>query len=209
MLFVSHNHSLISSLCTRALWLDQGKVRGEGDVDAILERYALSFQSTESLEVGARTDRLGTGRIKLERVTVRNESGIVLQRVPTGVPVELVLAYSGSEPIRGEVTVTVTAETLLREPVFTLSNRFTGERLSDLPASGVLCCALPEVPLNEGDYMWTVRLEIDGRTADFIADTSRFHVDPSEFFATNTYPGAKSGPVLLRHSWSAAPRGES
>ena len=32
------------------------------------DRYALSFQGDESLDVGARTDRLGTGKIKLERV---------------------------------------------------------------------------------------------------------------------------------------------
>jgi lipopolysaccharide transport system ATP-binding protein len=203
VIFVSHNHSLISSLCTRALWLDRGRVRDEGDVDTILDRYALSFQGDESLDVGTRTDRLGTGRIKLERVTLRDADGAVVHSVSAGTAVQLVLAYSGAEPIRGEVTATVTAETLLREPIFTLSNRFTGEELRDLPASGELACAVSEVPLNEGDYMWTVRLEIDGRTADFIADTSRFRVDPSEFFATSTYPGAKSGPVLLRHSWHA------
>lgn len=203
VIFVSHNHSLISSLCTRALWLDQGRVRDEGEVDVILDRYALSFQSDETLEVGARTDRLGTGRIKLDRVTLRDETGRAVHRVAAGTPVELVLAFSGSEPIHGEVTATVTAETLLREPIFTLSNRFTGEQLTDLPASGELRCAVSEIPLNEGDYMWTVRLEVDGRTADFIADTSRFRVDPSDFFATNMYPGAKLGPVLLRHSWRA------
>ena len=39
--------------------------------------------------------------------------------------------------------------------------------------------------------MCTVRLEVDGRTADHIADTSRFHVDPTGFYPTNAYPAAK------------------
>ena len=203
VLFVSHNHSLISSLCTRALWLQDGRVRDEGDVDAVLDAYALSLQSNESLAVASRTDRLGTGRLRLERVTVRSLAGETLQRVPAGATVDLVLGYAGQDPIAGEVTATVTAETLLREPIFTLSNRFTGDELTSLPAAGELVCRIEEVPLNEGDYMWTVRVEIDGRTADFIADTSRFHVDPTEFFATRLYPAAKTGPVLVRHAWSA------
>jgi len=203
VLFVSHNHSLVSSLCNRAMWLEQGRVRDEGDVDAVLDRYALSLQSDESLDVASRTDRLGTGPIRLNRVTVRDVEGSALQRVPAGAAVELVLGYSGERPVAGEVTATVTAETLLREPIFTLSNRFTGDVLGGLPADGELVCTIDEMPLNEGDYMWTVRLEVDGRTSDFIADTARFHVDPTEFFATRLYPAAKAGPVLVRHGWRA------
>jgi lipopolysaccharide transport system ATP-binding protein len=203
VIFVSHNHSLISSLCTRALWLDNGRVRDEGDVDGVLERYASSFQDEESPQIGLRSDRIGSGRIKLDRVELRNGRGELLQRVATAEPLELVLDYVGEGDQLTELQVTVTAETLLREPVFTLSNRFTGDRLEGLPPGGSVRCVIDELPLNEGDYMWTVRLEVDGKTADFIGDTSRFHVDPRGFFPTGTYPGAKGGPLLLRHSWHA------
>jgi hypothetical protein len=49
--------------------------------------------------------------------------------------------------------------------------------------------------------MCTVRLDVDGLTADHIADTARFHVNPSGFYPTNAYPGARSGHLLLSHSW--------
>lgn len=88
--------------------------------------------------------------------------------------------------------------------LFSPSNRFTGERLEGLAPTGELRCSIEHLPINEGDYMWTVRFEVDGRTADFIADTSRFHVDPSEFFPTRMYPGVKGGPLLLHHSWTSA-----
>jgi hypothetical protein len=49
--------------------------------------------------------------------------------------------------------------------------------------------------------MCTVKLEVAGRNADFIADTVRFSVDPSAFFSGPARPSAHDGRVLLRHSW--------
>ena len=98
--------------------------------------------------------------------------------------------------------MTVSAETLLAEPVFTVSNAFSGESLEGLPPSGELVCRIEELSLNEADYMWRVQIDVDGRTADAIADAGRFHVDPSGFFPTGLYPGAKTGLLLVRHKWS-------
>jgi lipopolysaccharide transport system ATP-binding protein len=204
VIFVSHNHSLVSSLCTRAMWLERGRMRAQGDVDDVLDQYAHSLQHEESIDLAARTDRLGTGRVRVVGVALREPGGSVVRRVTAGEPVELVLTYeSDGQPI-GAVTASVTAETLLREPILTVSNAFSGDSLEGLPASGELVCRIDELPLNEADYMWTVRLEVDGKTADFIADTARFHVDPSSFFPSGTYPGPKAGSFLVRHTWSAA-----
>jgi hypothetical protein len=49
--------------------------------------------------------------------------------------------------------------------------------------------------------MCTVKLEVDGLTADHIADTTRFHVNPAGFYSTQALPGARSGPLLLSHNW--------
>lgn len=35
----SHSHDIIRTWCTRAIWLDQGRVRADGDVTEVLEAY--------------------------------------------------------------------------------------------------------------------------------------------------------------------------
>ena len=40
LLFVSHNMSLVTRLCNRALYLEHGRIAAQGEVDAIAELYA-------------------------------------------------------------------------------------------------------------------------------------------------------------------------
>ena len=39
VLFVSHDSGAVAQLCTRAVWLDEGRVRADGSVDEILDLY--------------------------------------------------------------------------------------------------------------------------------------------------------------------------
>lgn len=39
MMMVSHDHSLVESLCNRVLWLDHGKLIADGPPDEVLSRY--------------------------------------------------------------------------------------------------------------------------------------------------------------------------
>lgn len=45
LLFVSHSGPLVRQLCSRALWLDRGKVVLDGPVDDVLDAYAASDNS--------------------------------------------------------------------------------------------------------------------------------------------------------------------
>ena len=39
VVFVSHNIDLVAKLCTRAIWIDHGVLRAEGDVAGVAEEY--------------------------------------------------------------------------------------------------------------------------------------------------------------------------
>jgi lipopolysaccharide transport system ATP-binding protein len=201
VIFVSHNHGLVSALCTRAIWLEHGRLMAQGDVEEVMAAYAASLQTGGAGDVRHRTDRLGNGRVQVTENFVREPGGAPTFAVAAGTPLELVVRYEGSEaPVR-RLAVAVTIETLLRERIATVSNALSGDALDSAPGCGELVCRLEGLPLNEGDYMCTVRLEVDGLMADHIADTTRFHVNPAGFYPTNAYPGARSGPLLLGHSW--------
>jgi lipopolysaccharide transport system ATP-binding protein len=48
ILFVSHSISSVRALCTRAIWLDQGQVTEDGDVNSVTRKYVESLDGTKS-----------------------------------------------------------------------------------------------------------------------------------------------------------------
>lgn len=44
VLFVSHSFSAIRQLCTKGVWLDQGQMKFEGEINKCIDAYARSFQ---------------------------------------------------------------------------------------------------------------------------------------------------------------------
>jgi lipopolysaccharide transport system ATP-binding protein len=202
VIFVSHDLSVVSSLCTRAIWLEHGELRATGPVQDVLDQYMHSLEHEVSTDLEHRSDRTGTGAIRATSVTVGARGEGVGRVVPAGRPVEIRIFYSSElDRLPGPIDASVTIETLLREKVAVLSTRLVGKGIEDAPTSGVLLCSLEELALNEGDYMCTIRLEVGGRNADTIADTARFRVDPSPFYPTGKHPAAHAGRVLIRHSW--------
>ena len=202
VIFVSHDMSVVSSLCTRAMWLDRGRIKMTGAVDEVLESYLSSLENEQTEDVAHRTDRLGNGAARVTSVNVVAAEGARGMAVPAGVPVEVRIRYaSGNAVLGGPLDVTLTIETLLREKIASASTRLTGETIEHAAGAGVVVCSFAELPLNEGDYMCTVRLEVGGQLVDWIADTIRFRIDPTRFFPGGAHPSAHDARVLLRHSW--------
>jgi lipopolysaccharide transport system ATP-binding protein len=88
LLFVSHSPSAVQLLCNRALWIDSGTVRADGDVDEIISKYEADFrrQEDESMRTGNATAgaaRVNSvlpeeiGRPEIGRLRLTGESGRV------------------------------------------------------------------------------------------------------------------------------------
>jgi lipopolysaccharide transport system ATP-binding protein len=203
VLFVSHDLSVISSLCTRAIWLDQGRLRAHGAVDEVVDAYMHSLEHEHSSDLAHRTDRTGNGSARATRVAIRALDGSAGGRIPAGTPVEIRISFeelNGRDPAK--LAVTVWIETFLREKVAMMSTEFTRDQLQTNGVGGVVVCRIDDLPLNEGDYMCQVRIDVNGKVADWISDTTRFRVDPGQFYSSGLHPGAKEARALLRHSWT-------
>ncbi len=47
VLFVSHSFAAIRQLCTKGVWLDQGQLKYEGEINKCIDAYSKSFKSTK------------------------------------------------------------------------------------------------------------------------------------------------------------------
>jgi lipopolysaccharide transport system ATP-binding protein len=101
VLFVSHNMTAVQSLCTRAIWLQDGRIVARGLPGQVVSAYLQS-------SVASRTERIwtdpgrapGTERVRLQAVRVRPQEGAASDPVTVRTPFVLEFEYVDTEPER-------------------------------------------------------------------------------------------------------------
>jgi lipopolysaccharide transport system ATP-binding protein len=93
VLFVSHNMAAVKSLCTRGIVLENGTSVFEGTAEESVDYY-LSLGNTENLgELKDRTDRHGSGKIKLTDVSFYNKNDKQISEVISGESLKIKLEF--------------------------------------------------------------------------------------------------------------------
>ena len=75
IIFVSHDAEAVSRLCTRAILLDDGKIRRDGDVNEVLAEYSSGSQKRISAASTAPRE-WGSMEIRFDSVTLKTETGV-------------------------------------------------------------------------------------------------------------------------------------
>ncbi len=94
VLFVSHNMALIQTLCQRGIFLQNGKVAADGTVTEAVGAYLKTLEQVESQDLAHRTDRQGSGQIRLIGIDVLNGSGEPATSLVTGKPARFIFHLS-------------------------------------------------------------------------------------------------------------------
>lgn len=79
VLFVSHNLVAVQSLCTRAIWLDKGRIRAAGEVEPVIAEYLENCVADHMSDTWEFESAPGNEDVRLKSVSVRpgdeSESG--------------------------------------------------------------------------------------------------------------------------------------
>src|SRR4029079_24331 len=80
----------VDSLCTRGVVLDRGRVVFDGTQSAAIDAYAES-RTVGTNDLRGRSDRRGSGEVRVTRLQLRNAAGQSLAITRSGAPVEIAL----------------------------------------------------------------------------------------------------------------------
>ena len=76
VLFVSHNMVAIQSLCSRVIWLNQGRVVEEGKPGQVISNYLKTNSSTKTEQVWKDIEQApGNDTVRIRRIRLRPEDG--------------------------------------------------------------------------------------------------------------------------------------
>ena len=169
VLFVSHNMGVISQLCTKCIWLDQGVIKEIGETGLITDAYILNGVSELSGEIVFPDDTKKP--VQLKKVSLLNHDGNVSQQFDCDKPIKIkfdilirkqlpgLYGYIGiNKPDGTNVLVSDSFDATMKNP---LDNLMVG--------LNTILVTVPARTLGHGDYV--VHFAFASQAAD------NFHVD--------------------------------
>lgn len=195
VLLVSHQLENLLKLCDQALWIEKGRQQMMGPTEEVATAYRrhMLHQAAEQT-VAERTDRRGSGALRLQELDLFGLDGKTLNSIRTDEPFRLRMK------IDGEASAEDRAALRVQLNFYDQNERFTGSLDSGQdfplpPEEGPFSVQmeLPCCPLYAGSYWATARLLLDGRPADRVESALRFDVETGK----DAWTHRKSG---MRHS---------
>jgi lipopolysaccharide transport system ATP-binding protein len=207
VLFVSHRMDHVSTLCSRAIVLDRGKLTYDGSTDEAIRKYYSMFESTKRTSLASREDREGLGRIKFIDAWLENAKGDRVWTVNTGQTMKIVMIaknHSG-QPMhnlkagvflyaRGEVHVADLGTWESNHPPFSIDDTARIE------------IDISRLPLNAGQYQVTCCVRAWGgayEIEDMVTQAFHFTVDHGDFHGIGQTTG---GMFSIAHTSSVTNR---
>jgi lipopolysaccharide transport system ATP-binding protein len=205
VLFVSHNMAAVENLCTRGIWLTQGKVQLDGPVHEVIEAYMGSFVSADqaSSELNTSEGRRGTGEIRFTRVQFRSPGGELQSVTRAGKPLVIRLHYHANVAIeRPAFAFKVFTElgTLVTD---------TGTWLHGLdiplvpPGDGYLDLEIDSLNLMPGRYYLTLFLDscVETRVYDSLDHAVYLDVEEAPIYGQSRRIDSRYGVVFFPQRW--------
>ncbi len=204
VLFVSHHLAALRALCTRALWLEHGRIAAEGEVAPVVDAYLAASHRLADAPVAERRDRSGSGELRFTRIALRTNGQVSDSARPmAGAPLEIRLGYTTActAPLKN-VRIAVLVLDSLGSPVFATDTRLVNADFAELPPAGELVCEIPDLPLAAGRYQVNLWATVGDGIADHLEDAAALVVADGDVFGTGRNTLAeKHGPCVVRHAW--------
>jgi len=205
IIFVSHSMGDIVRFCDQLIWIDQGKIRYRGEVVTGIELYQRDLVPQQSASLVDRTDRIGTGSVRLTRFRMLDGNKSPISSVRTGDEIYLVFDYRFSvDKYRKakDVYISVVVENDKRQRLFGLPSEVLAAELTNMPVEGTLVCHVKRLPLVPGTYYLTVSLLIDRQLVDKVTDVATISVQEGDYYGTGRLPLRSFGAVCVDFSWA-------
>ena len=198
VLFVSHNMGAVTGLCQRGIWIDRGRVREDGDVDDVTQKYLTLLSAGTFVNVSRHAD------FTIRSVVLRGGAGAPGQPLHPGDDLVVEIEYEARKVLERPAVILVVQS--VKGSCFAANMLLDGGQPPALSGAGRLRCRFRRLPLLPQNY--TVQLAVRSRTREPIVDlqdVGGFSVagDLAGWGFEGDYRGlaSKSVPVMIPYEW--------
>lgn len=195
IVFVSHNIASLQNLCTKGILLENGTIKSEGGINAVIKNYLSTTFKSKSL-LSDRTDRIGNGNAKLLSVSVSNENGI-----RTGDTLQVDIEYTS---FKNDITINefgISIWDYNDSKIISISSNLKKE-LNYFSQKGKVRCTIPALPLVHGNYIINAFVSSVFGIEDYIERIFEFEVHENDIFGSGVIVDPVWGKIVVEHNWS-------
>jgi len=208
VLFVSHNMGAIMQLCTKAIILDQGRLRNQGPCREVTKEYLASMVRQDKMDLRNEKRRSGDGRLRFVAAYLRDEKGERTELPVAGHAVDVVLEFEAQEELT-QVQFMLTIFNHVGVAVTHCNMDAEGKRFRVPAGRGHVTCRIPKLPLPHGQYKISAVAADHIERLDSVPTACAFDVESSDFYTTAFMPAIEHSTALVEHSWSfSGPNGQ-
>lgn len=203
ILFVSHNLSAIQGLCTRAIFLEQGRIAMIGETKKVIEHYQNSGAKLRAINLRTETDRGGDGKIRLVSFHIENDMDEKTSSIESGKDMSIVLSYECEKP--EDVHNVDVGFTILKNsvPICILHNSYSQILFNNISHEGSFRFRIDSTPFSEGTYDVGGRVLVNGSYADNPKRIiGSFAITNPETYINKGYKTDPRSMIILRGDWS-------
>jgi lipopolysaccharide transport system ATP-binding protein len=200
VIFVSHNMEAVRNLCRRGIWMKNGQVHNDGEIEKIVEAYFNDISgersfSCESAEYG----------FSIDSVVLRNEQGKECNQFYPGENLVVEINYDARNRLEQPyVTLSVHG---LNGSCFTANMLLDGQRPDAIAGRGRIACRFKALPLLPQTF--SIRMSVKAKNGTDVIitqqDVGYFTVvgDLLDYGFTGDFQSraSQSTPVIVPYEW--------
>ncbi len=204
ILFVSHNLAAIQTLCSRALWVQDGRAVQDGQPSAVVADYL----KTATMFVGERIwdspiQAPGGDEVRLHAIRLIPEGDTNVELMNTGTPLVIEIQYWSLKP---DTKLNLSMSVYNQEEICVFSSNSAGEQMwHDKPLPAGLFrtrCHIPGNMLNDGAYRVSLLVIKDSATVVHREDDALVFEIQDNVEDRNGWYGAWDGVIRPKLYWS-------
>jgi len=196
VLFVSHNMAAVQNLCTRAMYLKNGKTAYLDSTSNTINFYLSDVKKNADKDLADVTERKGNGSIQLEDITGFNEKGEQQSLFLCGEKMELKIVFTPkvkTGKVKGRIDIGINNYQDIR--VAWLSTFMYSDYLN--LDEGQVTFQIERLALIPGTYNANLYCEVDGEVADWLGNVFAFEVVESDFYKSGRKIPQGQGLIVL------------
>jgi lipopolysaccharide transport system ATP-binding protein len=204
VLFVSHNMAAVENLCHRAIWIDNGRIRDDGEARDVIKSYLSTF--TESQTAGFDLEKIesrrGSGHIRYTGMEFLSRDGGPVQLVSTGDGFIIRLYYRAKERVMNPhfgIMLSTEFGTLITE----LSTWLSGFDIPVIePGDGHIDLEIDTLTVMPSQYFISLWIEGIGPVHyDVVEHCASLDVTPADFYGSGREMSTRFGLLAVPCQW--------
>jgi len=204
VLFVSHNLAAVENLCPRCVWIDNGKVRMDGEAKEVIKSYLSTFAGAgkQGMDLRNVSGRGGSGEIRFTSLEFFGLDDQPLKVIRSGDNLVLRLHYRSEAPVRNP-RFGVQIHSDLGTKITSFSTWAAGVEIPDaIEKEGHIDLVIDFLNLMPGRYYLSLSLKGVGSTAyDVLDHCATFDVEATDFYGSGKGIDGRLGIIFLPCRW--------